>query len=704
MTTVAEAEVLQATVKRETAWGVAARRAFRMGVIGGVVAIYLCMVGMVERFDRTNIITGVLTLGPTFLFLTMIVTGFLASRNRTVLGVSVPLPAAQRAASGLIAGFVAGAMVGGFILFFNAFDFRHIFVALSPVLLENILTFGQEPLVGALIWLGVGAGLALAGAALHFLRPRDRTVLLAGVLTMILVGVLEQLFRVMLTNLQLQTAWLYTIGGLTVSGAIIMFVVGAGIAFLVTRREALMERATRIRRGGDGGPGTPITAQDNLALGLGVGSLALAVALGVVQLSLAPNTDFYPAPSLLLVSLAVGIAAILYCAVVLRRRTGGRGPGGGRPGRAGVGFFAAVAGIFIIVPPVVGEFLSQAMVIVMIYILLGLGLNIVVGYAGLLDLGYVAFFAVGAYTTGILTSPLSSLVTEGVGEFGSGSQVAAESGFTNFWIALPITVVVAVIIGVLIGAPVLRLRGDYLAIVTLGFGEIVRVIVRSDWAAGFLGGSQGVKAIPPPPPEAIDFFNPQNLFYLILIFSLLAAFVSWRLQFSRVGRAWAAMREDEDVAEAMGISVIKYKLLAFAMGAAVGCLSGAFFAVNLSVVTPDSFELLVSITVLAAIILGGIGSIPGVVVGSVFLVGLPEILRDFAEYRLLLYGAILVAIMILRPEGLVPSARRRRELREQEIEEAQFERRTGDGGAEPAVTAAPGEAQTRASEMRKEIL
>jgi branched-chain amino acid transport system permease protein len=693
MATVAEAEVLEATVKRETAWGVAARRAFRMGVIGGIVVIYLCLVGMVERFDRTSIITGILTLGPTFLFLTMIVTGYLAARNRTILGVSVPLPPAQRAASGLIAGFVAGAMLGGFILFFNAFDFRHIFVALSPVLLENILTFGQEPLVGALIWLGVGPGLALAGAALHFLRARDRTVLLAGLLTMLLMGVLEQLFRVMLTNLQLETSWLYTVGGLTVSGAIIMFVVGAGIAWLVTRREALMERATRGRRGGDGGPGAPATAQDNLALGAGVGSLAFAVVLGVIQLSLGENVE-YPVPSLLLVSLAVGIAAILYCAVVVRRRTGGRGPGGGRPGRAGIGFFAAVAGIFIIVPPVVGEFLSQAMVIVMIYILLGLGLNIVVGYAGLLDLGYVAFFAVGAYTTGLLTSPLSSLVTEGVGEFGSGSQVAAESGFTNFWIALPITVVVAVIIGVLIGAPVLRLRGDYLAIVTLGFGEIVRVIVRSDWAAGFLGGSQGIKAIPPPPPEAIDFFNPQNLFYLILIFSLLAAFVSWRLQFSRVGRAWAAMREDEDVAEAMGISVIKYKLLAFAMGAAVGCLSGAFFAVNLSVITPDSFELLVSITVLAAIILGGIGSIPGVVVGSVFLVGLPEILRDFAEYRLLLYGAILVAIMIFRPEGLVPSARRRRELREQEVEETQYERRTEGGGLAPEVSATAVEAPT----------
>jgi branched-chain amino acid transport system permease protein len=208
-----------------------------------------------------------------------------------------------------------------------------------------------------------------------------------------------------------------------------------------------------------------------------------------------------------------------------------------------------------------------------------------------------------------------------------------------------------------------------------------------------LGGSQGIKQVQPPPPEALDFGNPQNLYYLILVFILLAVYVSWRLQYSRVGRAWAAMREDEDVAEAMGISVIKYKLLAFAMGAAVGCLSGAFFAVNLTVITPDSFELLVSITVLAAIILGGLGSIPGVIVGAVVLVGLPEVLRDFAEYRLLFYGAILVGIMILRPEGLVPSARRQRELHERVEEEAQFARDYGEGGPEPALTAKPGEAR-----------
>jgi branched-chain amino acid transport system permease protein len=296
-----------------------------------------------------------------------------------------------------------------------------------------------------------------------------------------------------------------------------------------------------------------------------------------------------------------------------------------------------------------------------LYVLLGLGLNIVVGYAGLLDLGYVAFFAVGAYATGVLTSPASFLVREE-------GQLFAEKGFTNFWIALPFVVIIAVIIGVLIGAPVLRLRGDYLAIVTLGFGEIIRTLVLSDWLSPYLGGAQGLLNVPPAPPDALDLRAPQNVYYLILVFCGIAAFIAWRLSDSRVGRAWAAMREDESVAEAMGISVIRYKLLAFAMGAGVGSLGGVFFAAKIGSIFPNSFGLLVSINVLSVIILGGLGSIPGVIVGSAVLVGLPELLREFAEFRLLIYGAILVAIMILRPEGLVPNKRRQRELHARETD------------------------------------
>ena len=335
-----------------------------------------------------------------------------------------------------------------------------------------------------------------------------------------------------------------------------------------------------------------------------------------------------------------------------------------------------------ILPKLTGGFVANTLVTVGIYVLLGIGLNIVVGYAGLLDLGYVAFFAIGAYAAAVFTSPDSFLVREE-------GQTIAEAGFTNFWVALPIVVIIAVVLGVAIGAPVLRLRGDYLAIVTLGFGEIIRTLVLSDWLKPWLGGAQGITAVPPIPPERFDFRDPENLYYLVVLFCLVCAFISYRLQDSRVGRAWVAMREDEQIAEAMGISVIKYKILAFAMGAGVGCLGGAFFAAQLSSVFPNSFILLVSINVLAVVILGGMGSIPGVVVGAFVLVGLPELLREFAEYRLLIYGVILMAIMIVRPEGLIPSRRRQLELHEEEVLEEQFAHRTGDGTGAPVIATTP---------------
>ena len=213
-------------------------------------------------------------------------------------------------------------------------------------------------------------------------------------------------------------------------------------------------------------------------------------------------------------------------------------------------------------------------------------------------------------------------------------------------------------VGLLIGAPVLRLRGDYLAIVTLGLGEIVSIITASRWAQPLIGGPQGMRGVTNAALFGLDFQkDPQAFYYLALAFVLLAAFVSWRLSVSRVGRAWNAMREDEQVADAMGISTIRYKLLAFAMGGAIGSLGGALFAVNIGSLTPASFTLLISITALAVVILGGLGSIPGVVVGALVLIGLPGLLREFEEYRLLIYGAALVAIMILRPQGLIPNVR-----------------------------------------------
>jgi branched-chain amino acid transport system permease protein len=311
-------------------------------------------------------------------------------------------------------------------------------------------------------------------------------------------------------------------------------------------------------------------------------------------------------------------------------------------------------------PEIAGSFLSQVLVFVGLYTLLALGLNIVVGYAGLLDLGYVAFYAVGSYLTALLTSPLSS--------FGLGLP---------FWVALPVVILGAALTGLFIGAPVLRLRGDYLAIVTLGFGEIARILFLSDALEPWLGGTQGILGVPPLlgtsqvdiPILGWHLSGPTLTYYPILFFCVVAAFVARRLKYSRTGRAWNAMREDEDVAEATGVNIVNYKLLAFALGASVGCLGGAIFATHLASVYPGTFDVLVSITVLSVIILGGMGSIPGVVIGSLVLIGLPELLREFAEFRLLVYGGVLVVMMIARPEGLLPDVTRRRELHEAEAAE-----------------------------------
>jgi branched-chain amino acid transport system permease protein len=320
--------------------------------------------------------------------------------------------------------------------------------------------------------------------------------------------------------------------------------------------------------------------------------------------------------------------------------------------------------ILVALPQILGLFLSEVLTIVGLFVLLGLGLNIVVGFAGLLDLGYVAFFAIGAYTVAVLTSP--------------------ELGFLNlsFWEALPFAIVMGVVSGILLGIPVLKMRGDYLAIATLGFGEIIRILVLSDFLRPWLGGAQGIAKIPKASIGGIEFATPQQIYYLLLAGCLLAGFISWRLRDSRLGRAWMAIREDEDVAQAMGINLVAAKLLAFATGAGFSALSGAIFASKLGSVYPHSFNVMISINILCLIIVGGIGSIPGVIVGAIALVGLPELLREFAEYRLLVYGAALVAMMILRPEGLWPEAKRRQELHKEESTETERELASGSASRE----------------------
>lgn len=252
-----------------------------------------------------------------------------------------------------------------------------------------------------------------------------------------------------------------------------------------------------------------------------------------------------------------------------------------------------------------------------------------VGYAGLLDLGYAAFFAVGAYTVGILTHT-----------FG-----------LDFWLTLPFAVGAAMIAGVIIGTPTLRLRSDYLAIVTLGFGEIVRFSARN---MEITGGASGISGIQQPWLFGWHINTPFEFYYVFVVLAIIAVIVSVRLQHSRLGRAWLYVRHDEDAAEAMGIDTVRVKLAAYVIGAIFGSISGAFFAVNLGAISPESFSFQQSVLILMAVILGGMGKIPGVILGAFIVVLAPELLRDLGEYRLLLFAVGLLLIMLFRPSGIWP--------------------------------------------------
>jgi branched-chain amino acid transport system permease protein len=213
------------------------------------------------------------------------------------------------------------------------------------------------------------------------------------------------------------------------------------------------------------------------------------------------------------------------------------------------------------------------------------------------------------------------------------------------------------------------MRGDYLAIVTLGFGEIARLMFLSDWLKPSFGGAQGIKRIPDITIGSIEIRGPQSFLYALFVLILLAAYVSVSLQNSRIGRAWMAMREDESVAEVMGVNIVAAKLSAFIVGAILAGLGGSLFATKIGSIFPNSFDIIVSITVLVVVIVGGMASVPGVVLGAVVLVGLPELLREFEDYRFLIYGALLIFMMLRRPEGFIPSKRRAQELHEEDVEQ-----------------------------------
>ncbi|AOY92913.1 ABC transporter ATP-binding protein [Cupriavidus sp. USMAA2-4] len=327
-----------------------------------------------------------------------------------------------------------------------------------------------------------------------------------------------------------------------------------------------------------------------------------------------------------------------------------------------------------------GNYWVRVMDFALIYIMLALGLNIVVGFAGLLDLGYIAFYAVGAYLMALLGSPHLSNQFEWI------HQLFPNGLHLSVWLVLPLAVLVAATFGVLLGAPTLKLRGDYLAIVTLGFGEIIRIFMNNlDRPVNITNGPKGITAVDPVHLFGFDFSKAHEIFglkltpvflyyYLLVALVVVIVFICLRLQNSRIGRAWVAIREDEIAAKAMGINTRNIKLLAFAMGASFGGVSGAVFGSFQGFVSPESFVLWESIYVLAIVVLGGMGHIPGVILGGILLVGFQELLRatagpvqnmlfgtvlvDAEVLRQLLFGLAMVGVMLYRPAGLWPSPRK----------------------------------------------
>ena len=555
----------------------------KMGLLGGLIAVLIALLGMIQVFSARDIVGGVVSMSQILLLMTFFATGYLAVSRSAHAG---PVWALF---SGAVSGLLASLLVVVLVFLGRAINLGAMMVNATDEL-YSLLTFKQGLTTGSLYLLIAGVVLGSISALTFLLPSKIRQPIVVALICLVTLGVLQDLVTVTLSNMPALTPvmkFLYAANGLSIAGAVTLFVLVAAISYFWSARRAQIQNR--------------------------ISSLPPASRRGLRWSAI-----------------GIGMALLL------------------------------------LLPRILGLYISEVLDLVGMFLLMGLGLNIVVGFAGLLDLGYVAFFAIGAYTVGVLTS----------------TELGRAQIMGSWWAALPFGVAMAFLTGVILGIPVLKMRGDYLAIVTLGFGEIIRILALSDLLKPFLGGAQGTRGIAKPDIGLIQIhWGPQAFYYFFLVGCLLVIFIATRVKNSRLGRAWMAIREDEDVAQAMGINLVATKLLAFAMGASFGGLSGAIFASKLGSIFPHSFNLLISINVLSLIIIGGMGSIPGVIVGALVLVGLPELMREFAEYRYLFYGMGLVIMMLTRPEGLWPEAARRRELHEAEAE-AEVEPATANAVAE----------------------
>ena len=568
------------------------RRTVRLGLVGGLTAVFLGAIGMIDAFSQRSLVDPEVVLGYVVLALVPFVYAYVAAKPPPVKEGMEPLrPGGLSVAAGAVVGVLAAGLVAVFVLITSEVNVRGVLQNVSPALLD-LLTF-QRGVAQGVVWLLIGGTLIGAGgAAVHLIPARYRRPVVLAVVWVLIFGLLQTLIAQVFRGLKIGDVvnpFLYKGSrGLSIHGAVTVWL---AVFLLVVSMEGQRQA---VRRRLD--EATPTQRRSYMLVGLAVAILVLAVT-----------------------------------------------------------------------PHILGNFLSEVLDLAGIFLLMALGLNIVVVYAGLLELGYVAFFAVGAYTGAVLTSPGSPSLNPEL----------------TFWTSIPFIMMAAALAGIIVGTPVLRMRGDYLAIVTLGFGEIARILFLSDALKPYFGGAQGIIQIPNIPIGPYEFVTSQEFFYLIYGLAIILIYVSWALQHSRVGRAWMAMREDETVAEVMGVNIVQAKLQAFIIGAMLASLGGALFAHKIGSIFPHSFNIVVSLTVLMVIIVGGMGSIPGVVLGALVLVGMPELLREFSEFKFLIYGALLIFMMLNKPEGLIPSKQRAQELHQDEAAQDAWLRREALRKAEP---------------------
>ena len=601
-------------------------RVGRQGALLGLSFWFISLSGMPVDLDARQVIDGDISLGYVLLVALPLFFGWFVGNEVVLEGMAATKRGSRDLVAGAVVGAIGGVLLALLIVLVKNWDIRDPLVNWSPDLL-SLLTFDKSVGFGAIIWILLAAGLGAIGASLRLLPPRIARAAIVMVASVLGLSIFQAVIDDVLGG----------IGEAIADPGRLSEFFGEGDEPR-PRVDSSLDGLIDFLYAKTGGP----TRQGAAAVAVISGGLSL-LGRGRIKAAKASYAATTGAERTRKTSILIGVSALL----------------------------------LFILPFFTGKIINELLANVGIFLLLALGLNIVVGLAGILDLGYVAFFAVGGYTTAVLTA-------DRPGE--SWPDWLPHLPWVG---AMLVSVVIAALAGLLIGAPVIRMRGDYLAIVTLGFGEIIRLLFLSDWLNGFFGGAQGIINIP-----AADFgflgtvsgVDPRAVFYLVMVFVAFSIYVSWRLERSRLGRAWMAIREDESVAEAMGINTVNTKLMAFVVGAVLASFAGAIFSAKVGSIFPSSFLILVSIIILVVVIVGGMGNILGVIVGSVVLIGIlggprqPGLLQEFSEYKLLIYGALLIWMMLQRPEGLVPNVRRSRELHQDEfLQDAWLKGEVDDG-------------------------